>query len=119
MRVLLEQYESMTRFAEAIGENLTYTSRLVKLQKSQRKNLGEGKARAIESRLGLPSGWLDQDSEAPPPPRTNWPFNPARLPRAIWDNLSPAEQRKAEAMLLTIINGIEAERAVVRQDETG
>lgn len=118
LRKLLEQYESMTEFAEAIGESLNYTSRLVKLQKSGRKNLGEGKARGIEERLGLPKGWLDQDSEQDvPKARNNWPFNPSRIPRAIWDNLSPAEQRKAESMFLTIINGIEAERA--EQRETG
>lgn len=118
LRLLLEQYESMTHFADAIGEPLNYTSRLVKLQKSGRKHLGEGKARKIEATLGLPRGWLDRDNDTAPVPvaRNNWPFSP-RLPRAIWDNLSPAEQRKAEGMLLTIINGIESER--VAQGQTG
>ena len=108
LRLLLDRHESMTEFAEAIGETLNYTSRLVKLSKSGRKNLGETKARKIELRLELPSGWLDQDNgKADPPPPKPWPF---KFGRQIWEDLSVVEKRKAEAMLLTIINGIEAER---------
>lgn len=125
MRLLLERYPTMTAFAEAIGETLNYTSRLVKLQKVQRRNLGEGKARKIEAMLGLPERWLDQDmdstTKAPPIGQrtsTAWPFSP-RLPRAAWDNLSFADQRRVETMMLTFINGIEAERALEDKQDTG
>lgn len=116
LRLLFEQYESMTAFADAIGESLNYTSRLVKLSKASRKNLGEGKARLIEQRLGLPPGWLDREDRGAPLKRAApiWPF---KFDRAIWDNLSHAEQRAVEAMVLTMISGIEAQRAA--QAETG
>lgn len=116
LRRLLERYSSIVEFAVAIQESPSYTHRLVKLPNKWRKNLGDGKARKIELLLGLPEFWLDNDSAADPIPtlRAAWPF---RFERAIWDNLTGAEQRRAESMLLTIINGIEAERA--SQKDTG
>lgn len=113
LRELLDRYDTMTAFAHALGESVAYLGRMVKMQQRGRKNIGEDKARAIEEKLGLARGWLDQEKGAKPLPppvlRPAWPFS-ARLPREIWDNLTPAEQRKAEGMLLTIISGIEAER---------
>ncbi len=123
LRQLIEQqFAGIAEFARAIGEDLNYTCRLVKVQKSGRKNLGEGKARKIEAALGLPPGWLDQDggdhSRAPEPAAAQsaptWPF---QFSRKIWDGLSLSERRRAESMLLTIINGIESERPVVGQDQ--
>ena len=118
LRELIEGFETMTAFAQAIDEPLNYVSRLVQVRKAGRKNLGEGKAHKIEAKLGLPHGYMDQEGKDKSPAatvtRNHWPFNPSRFPRTIWDALSPAEQRKAEAMFLTIINGIESERAAKR-----
>lgn len=118
LRLLLEQFASMTEFAAAIDEPLNYTSRLVKLQKVQRKNLGETKARKIELALGLEAGWLDRDNDSAPVPvaRKGWPFS-SRFPRAVWDSLSLPEQREAEGVFLTIVNGITSQRSP--QEETG
>lgn len=132
LRQLLEQFDSILEFAGAIGEKPNYTGRLVRHSKTGRKNLGEAKARKIESALGLAVGWLDHDPDdeaaAPPAPirgsaapavsapHRAWPF---RFSPRIWDDLSPAEQRRAEAMLLTLINGIEAERGAQQDQDVG
>ncbi len=109
MRLLLERYANVTELAAAIGETANYLSRLVKLQKNGRKNLGEGKARKIEHVLGLPLGWLDQDMANADVPARSWPF---QFNREVWDNLLAPEKRRAESIILTIINGIESERAM-------
>lgn len=116
LRGQLESYATMTEFAEAIKEPLNYVSRLVQLHKKGRKNLGEGKARRIEVLLGKPTGWLDIDEGKTQAvvERNDWPF---RFPRKIWDDLQFAEQRKAEALLLTYIQGMEAQRE--QRKETG
>lgn len=118
LRQLSEQFDSVKAFADALGEDLNYFSRLVKLQKNGRKNLGEAKARRIEAKLGLPIGWLDQateDHKFQLPERTNpWPFN---FNPAIWEGLTLSERRRAEDLLLTFIQGLEAQRQ--RTQKTG
>lgn len=117
LRRLRANYRTITEFAKALGERMSYVQRLLSDNMKGRKNLGEGKARQFEVELGLPHGSLDDGTNVPvgaPAPTEVWPHN---FPRAIWDNLSRAEQRKASAMLLTLINGIEAERG--DKEDTG
>lgn len=118
LRKLADTYDTLTEFALAVDEPLSYISRLLQPGKKGRKNLGEPKARKFELRLGLGTGWLDDDSdtrtvdEAAPAP---WPFK--SFPRSVWDGLNATEKRKAESMFLTIVQGIEQQRE--QQKDTG
>lgn len=118
LRKVLSEYATKTEFAEASGEPLSYISRLVQEGLAGRKNLGEPKARKIETRLGLPLGWLDGHIDGKPSSASNeaagWPF---RFPPKIWDDLTSAEKRRAEEQILTTIQGIQAQR--YQSKETG
>lgn len=77
-------------FADAIGRQPDYISRILK----GTKNLGEELARDIETKLGLPTGWMDQaeGEEACAPGR------PPTLPDYEWIRLGESlsrEQRQA------------------------
>ncbi len=118
LRQLLEGYETATQFAEAVDESQSYISRLLQHHPKDRKNLGESKARKFEDKLGLPRGWFDiaDDKQAAamnkPAPASAWPMR--TVSPQLWESLSAAEKRKAEALLLTLINGMEAERTLTK-----
>lgn len=54
----------LKQFAQQVGLSDRYLSHI----KCQRKNIGNNVARAIESALGLPEGWMDREHDAPAPP---------------------------------------------------
>lgn len=104
-------YDTDVQFADLLGEPPSYVRRLLQDHAKGRKNLGEGKARKFETKLGLTTGALDQEGgklqAAPTPSGAGWPF---KFPPKIWDALSAAEKRKAEQMFLVLIQGIEGQR---------
>lgn len=54
----------LKQFAQQLGLSDRYLSHI----KCQRKNIGNGVARAIETALGLPHGWMDREHDRPAPP---------------------------------------------------
>lgn len=86
---LLGRYDTLQAFADAVERSSA--------QISQQKNrsthstlrrpraMGDELARHIESRLGLPPGWMDTDHSSP-----DWPFT--EVDRARHDRLSPQDK---------------------------
>lgn len=58
-QLIAERYKSQADFVSSTGENQGEVSGLLKT-----KSFGEKKARKIESKAGLPAGWLDEPIEA-------------------------------------------------------
>lgn len=54
----------LKQFAQQLGLSDRYLSHI----KCQRKNIGSSMARAIETALGLPQGWMDREHDASRPP---------------------------------------------------
>lgn len=60
-RLIDERFEgNKGRFADAIGRPRPNIYRLLSENAEDRRAIGEDLARAIETKLGLPGGWLDQ-----------------------------------------------------------
>lgn len=118
LRALIEDHGSMTEFATAVGDSLSYLSRLVQVSAKGRKNLGEPKARRYEVKLGLDVGWFDKDENGkaiavPATEPTYWPFP---FTRKRWEHLPAAEKRRIAGIAFDLIRAYEAQE---QQKDTG
>jgi hypothetical protein len=105
LRILIDQYGSQRRLAEACGfESDNYISQLL----SPKKPFGEKVARKIEAATRKPEKWLDSIDEQDLAPPSPWPFG---FDRTLWDRLPPAKQREIENAFQQLVLGASVQEA--------
>lgn len=72
LKILVRKYNGPTALAKSLGlSGPSYISQIV--GRTHRRNVTEKVARTLEAKLGLETGWLDQDHARPPDPEGGAP----------------------------------------------